>query len=119
MNDLTKTIDIHLQAYTEADEAKRASLVAEVWACDGALVDPPFAGAGHDEIAGMGATLLSQFPGHTFRRTSAIDAHHQFARYGWDLVAPDGNVVLNGMDVIEVDDGGKLKGIVGFFGGLS
>lgn len=118
MSDLTNTIDTHLQAYTEPDDTKRASLVADVWAEGGVLVDPPLAGAGRDEITGMGAMLLQQFPGHTFRRTSAIDAHHQFARYGWDLVSPDGNVVLNGTDVVEIDDAGKLKGIVGFFGPL-
>lgn len=119
MSDLNTTIDTHLQAYAEPDDVRRAAMVGDVWATDGALVDPPFAGAGHDEIAGMGAMLLQQFPGHTFRRTSAVDAHHQFARYGWDLIAPDGSVVLQGTDVVEIDDAGKLKAIVGFFGPLA
>ena len=64
----------------------------------------------------MAAALQTQFPGHTFRRTSTIDAHHGFARYEWELVAPDGAVALAGLDVAEVGDDGRLRRVVGFLG---
>jgi hypothetical protein len=45
-------------------------------------------------------------------------AGHHFARYGWDLVGPDGVVAVNGTDFVEFDGEGKLLRIVGFFGPL-
>jgi hypothetical protein len=119
MRDLTATIDAHLVAYSEPDDARRAALVKELWAPDGSLVDPPFDGTGHDAITGMGAILQQHYAGHTFRRSTAVDAHHGHARYGWDLLGPDGAVVLSGIDVADVDDDGTLRRIVGFFGPIA
>jgi len=117
-NDLTTTIDTHLEAYGEPNDTRRAELVATVWAEDGTLVDPPLDGAAHEGIAGMGAALQGLYPGHTFRRTSGVDAHHGVARYAWELVDPAGAPVLAGVDVARVDDSGKLTNVTGFFGDL-
>ena len=93
-SDLTTTIDTHLAAYGEPDASKRAELVRQVWSSTGQLLDPPIEGTGHDGIAALGDIVQAHYAGHTFRRTSAVDAHHGFARYGWDLVAPDGSVLV-------------------------
>ena len=116
MNDLTETIDTYLEAYGETDPARRATLIEQAWAPDGQLIDPPLDAAGHDGIDGMFAAVQSQFPGHTFRRSTEVDAHHAFARYGWQLVAADGSVTLAGTDVAEVDESGRLVRVTGFFG---
>jgi hypothetical protein len=113
---LETTVDTWLAAYCEPDESRRAELVAQVWAPDGELVDPPLAGAGHETIAALAGAVLGQFPGHTFQRTSPIDAHHAYARYGWQLVAPDGQVAVAGLDVAELAPDGTLRKVVGFFG---
>jgi hypothetical protein len=118
-NPLAATVDIHLAAYCEPDPARRNALIASVWSPHGAVFDPPFEGAGHDGISAMTDTVLTHFPGHTFRRTSDIDAHHMFGRYGWELVAPDGTTAVSGTDIVEVDDRGQLTRIVGFFGDVS
>ena len=67
----------------------------------------------------MTDTVLTHFPGHTFRRTSEIDAHHTFGRYSWELVGPDGATAVIGTDIVEVDDTGQLSRIIGFFGDVS
>ncbi|GAA0614726.1 nuclear transport factor 2 family protein [Sporichthya brevicatena] len=113
---LELTVDTWLQAYGEPDEAARAALIAEVWAPDGVLADPPFTGTGHAQILALTGAAQGQFPGHTFRRTSELDAHHDLARYTWELVAPDGTAVLAGTDVVLVDDAGRLRYVAGFFG---
>ena len=118
MADLTSTIDTYLDAYGETDADRRRELIRQVWAEEGRLVDPPLAAAGHDEIDGMFAAVQGQFGGHRFRRSTGIDAHHGVARYGWELVAPDGSVTLAGVDVADVDDGGRLVRVTGFFGDL-
>jgi hypothetical protein len=61
---------------------------------------------------------LNQFPGHRFRRTSGIGSHHNFARYSWELIGPDGKTAAVGLDVAEIDDDGRLVGVVGFLGDL-
>ena len=73
---IDEIIDAHLAAYGEPDDARRAGLVKELWAADGSLIDPPFDGTGHEAIAGLGAILQQHYAGHTFRRTTAVDAPH-------------------------------------------
>ena len=118
MTDPTVTIDTYLEAYGEADPARRDQLIRGVWAADGQLIDPPLDGTGHVGIAEMAAAVQGQFPGHRFRRTTGVDAHHGFARYGWELVAADGSVSLGGVDVAELGGDGKLVRVVGFLGDL-
>jgi hypothetical protein len=67
----------------------------------------------------MAKTMQSLYPGHTFRRTSGIDAHHEHLRFSWDLVGPDGAVVLAGVDVGDISEDGRLQRITGFFGDLA
>jgi hypothetical protein len=117
--DLTASIDIHLAAYCEPDPTRRAELVASVWHVDGTLIDPPFDGAGHDGIAAVTDLVLTHYSDHTFRRTTAIDTHHRFARYGWELVDADGTPAVSGTDVVEFDDVGRLVRVIGFFGDLA
>jgi hypothetical protein len=115
---LAAVIDLHLQAYCEPDATRRAELVAAAWCADGGLVDPPFEGTGHAAIAGMADVVLTHYPAHTFRRTTTIDAHHGFARYGWALEDADGTVAVTGIDVVETAANGRLQRVIGFFGEL-
>src|SRR5207302_9958662 len=115
---ISTTIDTLFAIWNEQDAARRAKLVETVWADDGQLVDPPLEGTSHAGIADMVAAVLSQFPGHTFRRTTGIDAHHDTLRYGWEPVAPDGAVVATGLDVGQLGEDGRLRRINGFLGPL-
>ena len=66
----------------------------------------------------MVAAVQARFPTHRFRRRSGIDCHHDQCRFGWELVAPDGAVVVAGIDVGALAPDGRLRSIVGFFGEL-
>lgn len=101
-----------------ADADRRNALVVTNWNADGELLDPPLEGRGHAEISALADIVLTHYVGHRFARTTMVDAHHGFARYGWDLVGPDGTVAVSGIDVVQFDDAGKLLRIVGFFGPL-
>ena len=109
-------VDTHLAAYGEPDAARRMALIREIWSLEGRLVDPPLEARGHAGIADQAATLLSQFPGHRFERTSALDMHHHFLRYGWRLCNPAGEAVLAGVDFMDLDVDGRIARVVGFFG---
>lgn len=116
MDDVTTIIDTYLEAYSEVDPERRLKLVELAWDPDGQLVDPPLAAAGHTAISEQADAVKTHFPGHSFRRTTGIDAHHEFVRFGWELVGPDGAVAIAGYDVGELAADGRLRRITGFFG---
>jgi len=118
MYDLPTTIDTYLSALNETDSARRAGLIELVWANNGQLIDPPLTGEGHAGIGNMAVAMQTQFPGHRFRRVSGVDAHHGCLRFAWELVAPDGSVVVSGLDVGELATDGRLQRVTGFFGEL-
>ena len=116
--ELTTIVDTHLAAYGEPDPVRRSELIARVWATDGALVDPPLDARGHGAISDMCAAVQAHVPGHPFRRTSGVDAHHDVARYEWELVDAEGSCALTGLDVATVGADGKLVLVTGFLGAL-
>ncbi len=118
MSDLTSTIDTHLAAYAEPDATVRGPLLEQAWAPDGILLDPPLTGEGHAGLSAAADALQTQFAGHRFVRTSAVDEHHGEFRYAWELRSPDGTPVLAGTDVGAVAEDGRLARITGFFGEL-
>ena len=118
MNDIAELIDSHLAAYGEPDGVRRADAVRRIWTHEGQLVDPPLVARGHAQIVAQADALLAQFPGHRFRRCSGVDAHHARARYAWTLLDPAGREVLQGIDFAQLDDGGRLLQVTGFFGPL-
>ena len=114
----TATVDTYLSAFNERDRSRRDALIAEVWAEDARLIDPPLTGEGHAGISEVADAMHTHYIDHRFRRVSGIDIHHDHLRFAWELVAPDGEVALSGMDVGELTDDGRLRRIVGFFGDL-
>lgn len=118
MSDLATLIDAHLTAYADPDASRRAAVVQRIWAAGGQLIDPPLAATGHAQITQQAEQLLAQFPGHRFVRSSGIDSHHGMARYAWQLVGPAGSVVLEGIDIAQIDNQGRLAQVTGFFGPL-
>jgi hypothetical protein len=115
---VTTAIDTYMDAYSQPDAALRAELVARTFAPDAELIDPPIDGKGHAGITEMMGAVLGHYPDHRFRRTTGVDAHHNVARYGWELVDTSGTVALIGMDVAELDDDGAISRVLGFLGDL-
>ena len=116
--DPTSVIDAWLVGYAEPDLARRQQIIQQAWIEAGTLIDPPFDGTGHEALSGMVDVLLTHYARHTFRRTTKVDIHHGYARYGWELVGPDGAVAVGGTDIARFADDGKLAHVVGFFGAL-
>jgi len=112
--------DRHLAAYGEPDSMRRRALLEAAWAPNGALTDPPLDPAtGHDQLDELFAIVQSHYPDHRFRRTTDVDVHHDFGRYGWELIGPNGAVVFGGVDVVDFASDGRLARVVGFIGDLA
>lgn len=52
------------------------------------------------------------------RRTTPIDAHNGWFRFGWEFVDENDEVITRGTDVGRVGDEEKLSLVVAFFGDL-
>jgi hypothetical protein len=118
MTDVSTTIDSWFAALNEPEAARRAAHVEQAWAGDGRWVDPPFEGQGHAEISQMVDGVYAQYPGARFRRVTSLDAHHDAVRYGWELVDPQGDVIVAGTDIGQLAPDGRLQRVSGFFGAL-
>jgi hypothetical protein len=116
--DITTTVDAYLAMWNEENAARRAELIEQAWTTDGSYLDPLLEADGYAALDAMVAAVHSQYPGHRFRRTSGIDAHHDQIRFGWELTAPDGALTVAGVDIGTVAFDGRLRSITGFFGEL-
>jgi hypothetical protein len=116
VSDATTIVDSYFAMWNETDPAARADLISRAWADDARYVDPLLEADGHAGLSQMVDGVHAQFPGHTFRRLSGVDTHHDRVRFAWDLVAPDGAVTVAGIDVGELAPDGRLRSITGFFG---
>ena len=118
MADVETLVERWFTALNEPDDERRAPLVEQAWAPDGRWVDPPFEGEGHAAINEMVTAIYQSYPDHRFRLASGVDSHHDSLRVGWELVSPDGDVVLGGTDVGTLDGDGRFSRVTGFFGPL-
>jgi hypothetical protein len=116
---LNQLIDDYCAAWSEADAARRAALLARVWSPGASYTDPRAQLVGADQLAAHIAKVLAQRPGARVVRTSAIDLHHGLARFTWRVVQADGSMLPEGIDFAEISPDGKLLRIVGFFGPLA
>ena len=113
---LTTVVDTCIDMWNEEDADRRAGLIRTAWADDARYRDPLLEADGAGGLDQMVATVHGQYPGHRFRRTTGVDAHHDVARFGWELVAPDGAVFVGGIDVATIAEDGRLRSVTGFFG---
>lgn len=110
-------IDTYIDTWNETDPDARTALIEKAWVADGARYrDPLLEADGIDGLGDMIATVQSHYPGHVMSRTSGIELHHDLARFGWALTAPDGNVFVEGVDVAQLAPDGRIVSIAGFFG---
>ena len=116
MRDVTRTVDTYLAMWNETDPARRSQHIERAWVADGHYVDPLAEATGYAALGAMVSGVQTKFPGHRFRRTSGVDVHHDQLRFGWELAAPDGSVVVGGLDVGAMAPDGRLRRITGFFG---
>jgi SnoaL-like domain len=115
MTDLSALVDDYLNAWNERDPVARRALVDKLWASDGVYTDPLASARGSAAIDQVIAGAQEQFPGMRFVRGDVFEAHHNIARFTWELVAADGGEpVVVGFDVTVLDADDKIAGLYGF-----
>jgi hypothetical protein len=115
MSEATDLVSRYLAVWNESDPDARRAAIEDVWADDGRYVDPLTEVEGHDEISALVDAVQQQMPGHVFRLLGGVDAHHDVARFSWELVpGGGGESIAEGFDVAVTDDDGRIRSVVGF-----
>lgn len=98
------------RVFGERDAARRLKAVAELYAGDATLFEPPDASAtGHTAINQAVDTLLASLPpSFVFTAIGPAVGHHGLGRLRWQSGAPNGPVAVTGIDVAHIE-GGKIK----------
>lgn len=107
-----------LAAWNEPDPTRMRSLAEAAVTIDVMFTDPQYAICGRDALIRMMLAFRERSAGVRLNRTSAIDSHHDRARYSWEIISLDG-VRFEGFDAVALDlDQMKICRIDGFFGPL-
>jgi hypothetical protein len=111
-----EVVDRYFAVWNEADGNRRRELIAGIWASDGSYVDPLSEADGPDALDALVGGFHQRFPGHRFRLIGSVDAHHDRARWSWELFGPDGGApMLVGVDFAVFAADGRLREVTGFF----
>jgi SnoaL-like domain len=115
MIDASELVGRYIASWNETDPGLRRKAIAELWTADGSYVDPLASVAGLDAIDATIAAAQGMFPGHVFRLAGNVDAHHNIARFTWELAPGDeAEATVVGFDVAAISEDGRLQAVHGF-----
>ena len=115
MSKLTDVIDRYIATWNETDAERRRALIVRTWTETASYLDPVLQGESQAGIDAMIQGVQARFPGHQFRRTSEVDAHHDRVRFTWELAPEGGPALITGTDFGVLAADGRLQTITGFF----
>lgn len=75
----------YIDTWNETDPTARRAAVDALYSEDARYVDPLAVAEGREAIAATIGAVQGQFPGFVFRLARPVDAHHDQARFGWEL----------------------------------
>jgi predicted TIM-barrel enzyme len=108
----------YFAAWNERDPDQRRRMLERCVTNDAVLVDP----TGHWQgVAGLAERIgryQSAAPKTEVVIASGVDTHNDLARYAWKIVDQHGGDVIEGIDVAERVDDGRLRRILMFHGPL-
>ncbi len=111
-------VQAYMAAWNEHDETERRALLDRAWADDGRYTDTMSDAPGREALVALISQFHQRMPGASIIATSGIDEHHGRLRFTWKMTARDGSTGMEGIDVGQVADDGRLQSITGFFGPL-
>ena len=112
-------IDRYCEAWSDPDPDQRARLLDGVWAAGATYTDPTVHAGGAAALLDHIAAVQTRRPGARVVRTSAVELHHDVARFTWAVLQPDGTSIYDGIDIAVLDPAGRIARMIGFFGPLA
>jgi hypothetical protein len=120
---LDEVVLAYIEAWSTPEEAARRDLLDVSLADDALYTDPAYEVRGREEIAShIGRSLSGEAydgagAGARIPISSGVDQHHGMFRFSWVMIDPqERQILLEGMDFVELAADGRLQRITGFFG---
>jgi len=118
MEAITANLDRMLAVWNSRDLDRKRELADAALEHNVHFVDPNHNIVGREAFLTMVEHVQGVIPGAVYSRTSEIDMQNNHCRYHW-AIHRDGNLLMPGFDVTEVNDAGKIVKVIGFFGVLA
>ena len=119
-NEESVTVEETLDSYDRAwNEDDRETCRAHLMRCltdEGVYCDPTVEVVGADALAAHIGETRRAFGGFRIKRTSGFEQHHDYGRFAWRMTSNEGEVIVDGFDVVRLATDGRFQSIVGFFG---
>jgi len=115
---IEEIVATYVAAWDEPDRSRRRALLEASITADAVYVDPTVDLRGIAALVDHIDGVQRRLPGSRLDLTTAVDAHHGLARFGWRKVLADGTALPDSIDVVEIAADGRLARIIGFFGPL-
>lgn len=112
-----ESLDHMLAAWNERDPKRVRAHLDRALSPEVVFIDPSIVTRGIDEFEANVHEVHGRLPGADYQRASGVDRHHDVVRYAWEI-RRDGELVLPGFDVTELDGEGRVLRVLGFFGPL-
>ncbi|GLZ08978.1 hypothetical protein Acsp03_64440 [Actinomadura sp. NBRC 104412] len=97
-----------------AGRGGRRAAVDDLFTEDATYTDPLSAVEGREAIDAMVGAVQQQFPDFAFRPAGEVDAHHDLARFTWELGPEGGEATVVGFDVAVLSGDGRIAKVHGF-----
>ncbi|WP_049569798.1 nuclear transport factor 2 family protein [Nonomuraea sp. SBT364] len=114
MKNIDELIARYIATWNETDPAARRAAIDELWSADGVYTDPMGVAAGTAAIDATIAAVQEQFPGFRFTLGGPVDAHHDIARFTWELAQDGAEALVVGFDVAVFTADGRIDRVHGF-----
>jgi hypothetical protein len=113
---VSETLDKYGDAWNEDDEEARRAQLKESLTDDAVYCDPTAEVAGPHELAEHIEQTRSAFGQFRIERTSGFEEHHGYGRFAWRMMSDDGELIVEGFDVVRIAADGRFQSVIGFFG---
>ena len=117
MTNHLENLETMMLIWNTPDPETRERLAEEALEHNVHFADPNHNIVGRKAFLKMVAQTLEQLPGARYARNSEVDTQNNFCRYHWKIDIGEKRV-MNGFDMTEVNDAGKVVKVIGFFGSL-
>lgn len=113
---MQEVLDTYGAAWNEDDEEARHALLARSLSDDATYCDPTAEVASRAALSDHIGRVRSEFGRFRIQTTSGYEEHHGYVRFTWRMEAENGDLLVEGFDVVRLDSDGRVQNIVGFFG---
>ncbi len=103
------------RAWLATDDDERAALLARCWAPEAVYCDPLAVVQGREALSRHIASTQAGLDGGRVQVTGEATRHHDSALFPWEIRDAAGTLVLTGLDVVQLDEQGRITRLTGFF----